>query len=157
MRSRIFLVLLAWLVLLVGEVSTAGANDLTRSVTTRDLAVHYGVVPASRVAAPGGSSSEASRNVNLYLLTVAVFDRSTGKRVENAHIVAVVRGPRSEASPFHSKSTRIQLDPVRNGDAVTYGNVFDARWKGVYHIDLTIARDGVAHPEHVRLNYDQQF
>ncbi|MCS3394581.1 hypothetical protein [Burkholderia thailandensis] len=157
MRSRIFLVLLAWLALLVGEVSTACANDLTRSVTTRDLAVHYGVVPASSTVAPGGSSDEASRNVNLYRLTVALFDRSTGKRIENAHVVAVVRGPRSEASSLHATSTRIQLAPARDGNAVTYGNVFDARWKGVYHIDLMITRDGIAHPEHVRLNYDQQF
>jgi len=157
MRSRIFLVLLAWLALLVGAVSTAGANDLTRSVTTGKLVVHYGVVPASRAATPGGGSGVASNNVNLFLLTVALFDRSNGKRIDNAHVVAVVQGPRSEASAFHSKSTRIALDPTQDGNAVTYGNVFDARWKGVYHIDLTITSDGLAHPEHVRLNYDQQF
>ena len=133
LRSRIFLVLIAWLALLVGEVSPACANDLTRSVTTGKLVVHYGVVPAGRAATAGGSSGEASNNVNLYRLTVALFDRSNGKRIENAHVVAVVQGPRSEASSFHSKSTGIQLDLTRDGNAVTYGNVFDARWKGVYH------------------------
>ncbi|MBR8067599.1 hypothetical protein KDX32_31570 [Burkholderia ambifaria] len=157
MRSRIFLVLIAWLALLVGEVSPACANDLTRSVTTGKLVVHYGVVPASRAATAGGASGAASDNVNLFLLTVALFDRSNGQRIEHAHVVAVVQGPRSEASAFHAKSTRIPLDPTRDGNAITYGNVFEARWKGVYHIELTITRDGLAQPEHVRLNYDQQF
>jgi hypothetical protein len=126
-------------------------------VTTGKLVVHYGVVPASRAATAGGSSGAASDNVNLFLLTVALFDRSNGQRIEHAHVVAVVHGPRSEASAFHAKSTRIPLDPTRDGNAVTYGNVFEARWKGVYHIDLTITRDGLAQQEHVRLNYDQQF
>ncbi|WP_257128456.1 hypothetical protein [Burkholderia sp. MSMB1459WGS] len=157
MRSRIFPVLLAGLALLAGEVSTACANDLTRSVTTPTLVIHYGVVPASRAATPGGHAGDASNNVSLYLLTVALFDKSNGNRIEHARVAAVVQGPRSEASSFHSKPTRMQLDPTPDGNAVTYGNVFDARWKGVYHIDLTITGDGLAHPEHVRLNYDQQF
>jgi len=92
MRSRIFLVLIAWLALLVGEVSPACANDLTRSVTTGKLVVHYGVVPAGRAATVGGASGAASDNVNLFLLTVAMFDRSNGQRIEHARVVAVVQG-----------------------------------------------------------------
>ncbi|WP_244100700.1 hypothetical protein [Burkholderia ambifaria] len=92
MRSRIFLVLIAWLALLVGEVSPACANDLTRSVTTGKLVVHYGVVPAGRAATAGGASGAASDNVNLFLLTVAMFDRSNGQRIEHAHVVVVVQG-----------------------------------------------------------------
>ncbi|AFJ89996.1 hypothetical protein MYA_5656 [Burkholderia sp. KJ006] len=157
MRSRPFVVLLAWLALLVGQVAPAAANDLTRSVTSGDIAVNFGVVPANQTAAAGGSAADASSNVNLYLLTVALFDRSTGKRIENAHITAVVKGPRSEASSFHTKPKQMQLEPARDGNAVTYGHVFDARWKGIYHIDLAITRDGSTHVEHVRLNYDQQF
>ncbi|WP_175746976.1 hypothetical protein [Burkholderia pyrrocinia] len=157
MRLRINSILLVWLLMLVGNISAAYADDLTRSVTTRDLSIHYGVVPTSQASAPTRSSPQAIHNVNLYVLTVALFDKSTGKRIEDAHVVAVVRGPRSEASRVHSKAVTMQLDPVREGGAITYGNVFDARWKGTYHIELSITQNGETHPEHVLLNYEQQF
>lgn len=157
MRSRINLILLVWMALLVGGVSDAYADDLTRSVTTSDLTIRYGVVPASHAATLAGVSPQATHNLNLYLLTVALFDRSTGERIENAHVVAIVKGPRSEASHLHAKPMTKSLDPAREGGAVTYGNVFDARWKGIYHIELVITRNGEVRPEHVKFNYDQQF
>ncbi|CAN0624384.1 exported protein of unknown function [Burkholderia multivorans] len=132
MRSRIYSVFLVWMVLFVGTVSAAFADELTRSVTTRHLTVHYGVVPARHAAElASGSSPEAAHNVNLYVLTVALFDRSTGESIENAHVMAVVNGPRSEASRLHAKPMTRRLDPARAGGSVTYGNLFDMRWRGM--------------------------
>lgn len=61
MRSRPFVLLLAWLALLVGQVAPAAANDLTRSVTSGDIAVNFGVVPANQTAAAGGSAASSTR------------------------------------------------------------------------------------------------
>jgi hypothetical protein len=116
MRSRPFVVLLAWLALLVGQVAPAAANDLTRSVTSGDIAVNFGVVPANQTAAAGGSAADASSNVNLYLLTVALFDRSTGKRIENAHITAVVKA--RAAKPARFTRSRSRCSSNRRGTAM---------------------------------------
>nr|WP_243849578.1 hypothetical protein [Paraburkholderia rhizosphaerae] len=158
MLSRIHSILLVWMVLFVGTVSAAFADELTRSVTTRHLTVHYGVVPASH--APklvSGSSPDAAHNVNLSVLTVALVDRSNGERIGNAHVMAVVKGPRSEASHLHAKPTTKPLDPAWADGTVTYSNMFDMRWGGIYHIELLITRKGETHPERVRFNIDQQF
>ncbi|MFL9941918.1 hypothetical protein [Paraburkholderia graminis] len=158
MRSRIYSVLLVWMVLFVGVGSAAFADELTRSVTTRHLTVHYGLVPVSRAAElASGSSREAVHDVNLYVLTVALFDRATGESVQNARVMAVIKGPRSEASRVHAKPSARPLNPVRASGPVTYSNTFDMRWSGIYHVELLITRKGETHPERVRFNIEQQL
>jgi hypothetical protein len=43
------------------------------------------------------------------------------------------------------------------GDTVTYGNFFDMRWRGVYHVSPTVTWKNELKPVKVSFDVDQQF
>jgi hypothetical protein len=43
------------------------------------------------------------------------------------------------------------------GDTVTYGNFFDMRRQGVYHVSLAVRRKNESKPVKVSFDVDQQF
>lgn len=145
--------------LLSATTGAVQADQLSRSVTTSGLTVHYGVMSAEKArsvdrgaSAPDESTSGSAHAT--YHLVVALVDKSTGERIDDATVTAKM------TSPSHKTRARTQVKPLqemRINDTVTYGNYFDMPWQGRYRIDLSVKRKGRAEPIHARLNYDHHF
>jgi hypothetical protein len=77
-------------------------------------------------------------------LVVALFDNASGRRIENAQVMAAVMelglGPEWKT-----------LEPMRIAEAVTYGNYFDMPDNGIYHIQVRIRRPG--HPQPIEVTF----
>lgn len=158
MRKAGSLLTMVMMTLLCAAASAVHAGGLERSVTKSDLTVHFGVVPAENAqAVERGASAPADTQAagsTSYHLVVALFDKSSGKRVDNATVTAKVTGP------AHSAHARTQVKPLqelRINDTVTYGNYFDMSWEGRYRIDLSIQRKDQTEPTRIRLAYDHRF
>ncbi|WP_114809059.1 hypothetical protein [Paraburkholderia kururiensis] len=138
---------------------SAHAGQLDRSVTKSGLIVHFGVVPAERAQAVEGSASAPAETVSApargsYHLVVALYDKPTGARIDDATVTAKVTRPGPKSGPKVQVKT---LQPLKVNDTVTYGNYFDMPWQGRYRIDLSIKRKDSADATNVRLTYDQNF
>ncbi|WP_052406189.1 hypothetical protein [Paraburkholderia heleia] len=144
--------------LLCAAASGVHAGGLDRSVTKSDLTVHFGVVPAENAqAVERGASAPADTqagSASSYHLVVALFDKSSGKRVDNVIVTAKVIGPAHSA---HKQTQVKPLQELRINDTVTYGNYFDMSWEGHYRIDLSIQRKDQTEPTRIRLAYDHRF
>ncbi|MFX1677407.1 hypothetical protein PWR63_35140 [Paraburkholderia sp. A2WS-5] len=157
--QKIMKLLLAVLVIFLGTTAGAAhADALNRSTTKSGLTVHFGVVPADKamVVERGASAPEDTQTHggSSYHLVVALFDKSTGARIDDATVTAKV------TSPAHKSRAQPQvklLQALRINDTVTYGNYFEMPWQGRYRIDLSVTRKGNAEPTHIRLAYDQHF
>ncbi|NRO99285.1 hypothetical protein GWC77_25685 [Paraburkholderia sp. NMBU_R16] len=153
-----FLTILASM-LLSATTGAVQADQLSRSVTTSGLTVHFGVMPAEKARSVdrGASAPEESTSGSVhatYHLVVALVDKSTGERIDGATVTAKM------TSPSHKTRTRTQVKPLqemRINDTVTYGNYFDMPWQGRYRIDLSVKRKDRSEPIHARLNYDHHF
>ncbi len=157
-RLTRFLTILA-VTLLSASAGAVHADQLNRSVTKSGLTVHFGIMPAEKAQsadrganAPTESASGPARAS--YHLVVALFDKSTGERIDDATVTAKV------TSPSHKSRAGTQVKPLqemRINDTTTYGNYFDMPWQGRYRIDLSVKRKGRAEPIPVRLKYDHHF
>ena len=157
-RLTRFLTILA-VTLLSASAGAVHADQLNRSVTKSGLTVHFGIMPAEKAQsadrganAPTESASGPARAS--YHLVVALFDKSTGERIDDATVTAKV------TSPSHKSRAGTQVKPLqemRINDTITYGNYFDMPWQGRYRIDLSVKRKGRAEPIPVRLKYDHHF
>jgi hypothetical protein len=155
--TRLLMILVA--TVLTATASTVHADQLNQSVTRSGLTVHFGMVPAEKAqsvergaSAPAELTSAPGRSS--YHLVVALFDKSTGARIDDAAVTAKV------TSPGHKARTRTQVKPLqelRVNDTVTYGNYFDMPWQGRYRIDLSVKRKDSAEPTSIRLTYDHHF
>lgn len=123
--SRILCVLAAALVAAVP--ADAGVIEGVKDVD--GLTVYLGVVPAAvtRSHAPphtertmhGGAAGRGLHDIHLM---VAVFNRSTGKRLENVAVTARIRGMGgSQAHGVRHKPWTISLAPMIVNGALTYG------------------------------------
>lgn len=117
------------------------------------LVMHLGVIPAEVVREQyGADSDEANAYASLpdsgdsHLVTVAVHERATGKRVDDAQVTATV------GMPGMSKSEKT-LNRASFGGMITYGNYFRMRNSGIYHIGVNVERPGVEGTDFVQLEY----
>lgn len=121
------------------------------SITANGLVVYYGIVPGAIVRRHPADHSERkmhggpSGSVDSEHLVVAVFEQTSGQRIENAELSAfVIRG---------AHRTQRTLEPMRINDATTYGAFFDMPSPGDYRIDLSIRVSGRALPVHARFEH----
>jgi len=83
-----------------------------------------------------------------YLVTVAVRDRSSGKRLDNADVTATV-------GPLGLSGTQKRLAPATFGGVLTYGNYFAMPKPGHYEVNVLVRRPGSSGRELVQLNYER--
>jgi hypothetical protein len=140
-NTRLMVVLLA-----IGLVSLnpiAVAADVPENFQVVDgVAIYLGVMPAQIVQGHPKEHPEASMHGGVPVkgrrdhVVVALFDNTTGQRIENAQASGSVMEP-----GLGSKQKK--LEPMRIADNVTYGNYFDLSDNNIYHIKLQIRRPGV--------------
>lgn len=112
------------LLALVLSISAVGtANAAGQGATVDGIDIHYGVMPAEVVTRPTEKHDPKMHARRLapagsHHLVVAVSDAKTGKRIEDANVIATV-------TPLGMGPTEKRLEPMRINDTVTYGNFFD--------------------------------
>ncbi len=80
----------------------------------------------------GGASQEA----NEFHVTIALFERDSGKRVEDAEVRATVSGL------GHVGTSRLQLEPMSIAETVTYGGFITMSGKDRYTIAVEVRKPG---------------
>jgi len=158
MQKFRFLMIPAVALFMAASVS-AHAAQLDRSVRKNGMTIHFGIVPAERAQAVEGSASAPAEAVSApargsYHLVVALYDKASGARIDDAAVTAKVTRPGPKSGP---KVQVKPLQPLKVNDTVTYGNYFDMPWQGRYRIDLSIKRKDSIDVTKVRATYDQQF
>jgi hypothetical protein len=131
------------LVLLIGvalSAVTRGAEVDENPKTADGLTVYLGVLPAAMIQGPeeamhGGVPSGR----HSYHIVVAVFDATTGARVEDAVVEARVAG-------LGLAGVTRRLEPMLIAETVTYGNYFELSGDANYRVYLSITRPGSATP-----------
>ncbi len=115
------------------------AADQGQGKTVSGLTVYLGMVPAAIVRGHPSRHPEAQahdgppRGQHVYHVVVAIFDATSGARVEDAKVSARV-------SSLGLAGPRRPLEAMRIADTITYGNYFNLPGKGLYHIDVEIER-----------------
>ena len=121
--------------------------------TAAGLAVYLGVLPAAMLRGHAGHRGDAGmhggvpRGRSEHHLVVAVFDASSGARIEDADVNATV------SEPGHVAETRLRLEPMRLADTVTYGGFAALPSPGHYTIGIEIRRPGAERPAQVAFDY----
>jgi hypothetical protein len=114
--------------------------------TVGGLAVYVGVLPAALVRGHQGMHGDVSSGPHAYHLVAAVFDASTGARIEDAKVEARVT-PRRLAGEARA------LEPMEIAGTVTYGNYFTMGGSDPYRIELSISPSGGGQPVKVEFTY----
>jgi hypothetical protein len=146
--------------LLAATTAAAYADEPAQSITEHGLTVHYGVMPATKAqnvergadAVPKGA--DATPGLSSYHLVVALFRSNTDERIKDATVLATVKGPKGPKGKAHSRPVTKHLEPMLISDTVTYGNFFDMRWRGVYHVTLAVTRKNESKPVKVSFDVD---
>ncbi|WP_445504394.1 hypothetical protein [Microvirga sp. G4-2] len=131
------------------------AQVLSPSQETSDLVVYLGVMPAQLIRGHPPSHAEASMHGGApsagdQHIVVAVFDKASGARIENADVTAVVSGL------GHVGTTRVRLDPMQIAGTVTYGGFVPMSGNDRYTIAVEIRRPGAGSPEAAQFTYVSQ-
>ena len=108
--------------------------------------IYLGITPATVIArnyAPGSSErmmhGGVPSNPNDQHVMIAVFNRSTGRRVGNATVTATVRPADGRSVPVQRKA----LQSMAIAGHVTYGNYFFMPSSGRYDVRLSISVPGL--------------
>jgi hypothetical protein len=133
----------------------AAAERPGNPITVDGLDVFYGLVPAA-VVRRGHPSDHPERHMHggapaaldSEHLIVALFDRASSRRIENAEITAsVARGAHS--------TTRL-LESMRINETTSYGAYFAMPAPGDYRIDLSIRIPDRPQPVHARFEHQRR-
>lgn len=147
--------LLAAAVLTVSQPHLVHAQVLAPSQETSDLVVYLGVMPAQLIRGHAPTHTEASMHGGAppagdQHIVVAVFDKASGTRIENAEVTAVVSGL------GHLGTTRVRLEPMQIAGTVTYGGFVPMSGNDRYTIAVEIRRPGTGSPEAAQFTYMSQ-
>lgn len=124
----------------------AAASDVPESYQVVDgVAIYVGVMPAEVIQGHpkehtegkkmhGGVPTKGHRDH----LVVALFDKASGKRIENATVTGSVM-------ELGLREQNKKLEAMKIADTITYGNYFDMPNNNTYHIKLMINVPGVSH------------
>lgn len=137
---------LVWLLLGVALAmpATVRSQVLEPSQTVDGLAMYLGVMPGQIVRGhPTGHTESAMHggpphDPDTYHLVVALFDATSGARVENADVSVAVAGL------GHVGTQRIRLEPMSIAGTVTYGGFVRMPPGDRYTISLEVLRRGAA-------------
>lgn len=137
--------------LLLAATPQAGAAHPQYRTEVGDYTVFLGVVPAERIAktpdlVPRGHP--VKHGANQYHVELAVVDRRTGQRIEDAVV-------RVTATALGLNARRVTLHRMEMAGTVTYCNYFRLQPGDFYRFDLAISRAAWATPLEVSLDYGQ--
>jgi hypothetical protein len=131
------------LVLLIGvalSAVTTGAEVDENPKTADGLTVSLGVLPAAMIQGPEEAMhGGVPTGRDSYHIVVAVFDATTGARIEDAVVEARV-------AELGFAGVARRLEPMLIADTVTYGSYFELSSDADYRIYLSITRPGSAVP-----------
>lgn len=140
--------------LLAGALLGIGWLGATEAPSQR-LSAHLGVLPADVLEERYGPDSaevkafgDIPERADTYLVTVAVADRASGERIEDADVTATV-------APLGLSGSRKRLQRATLAGAVTYGNYFRMPKSGIYQVDVVVRRSGSRDSDLVRLEYQR--
>lgn len=118
--------------------STILASDAPESFQVVDgVAVYLGILPSEFIQGHPDKQIEKTMHQGKFAfrqrihIVIALFDDKTGKRIENATVMASVM---KTGTAVQSK----QLEPMSIADTITYGNYFNMPANEIYHIKLSI-------------------
>lgn len=156
LARRVYLVLSFVIALLAPAISVNAADDAAQYKQSQGLAVYLGVLPAAMVKGHDPHYAESTMHGGVpagsheYHLLVAVFEESSGLRIVDAEVSATVTGL------GHVGGTRLQLEPMRIEDTVTYGNFINFPGADLYTIKVSVRRSAALHPVAFEFSYDHQ-
>lgn len=138
-------------VLLLAVTPQAGASHPQFRTEVGNYTVFLGVVPAAHIAetpdlVPRGHP--VKHGANQYHVELAVVDRRTGQRIEDAVV-------RVTATALGLNARRVTLHRMEMAGTVTYCNYFRLQPGDFYRFDLVISRAAWATPLEVSLDYGQ--
>jgi hypothetical protein len=138
--------LIAMAVVMIATAMPAAAADYVQ--TTGDIALYVGVVPAAmaRRHAPeqpetmihGGAPTWGEQ----YHLMVALFERASGKRINDAKIKATLFNASKPGNRL--PGSHKELKPMPAGSEAAYGNYFNMPASFPHRIELEVLRPGRA-------------
>ena len=135
--------------------SSVAAQD-GQSKEAQGLVTYLGVLPASMVKGHDPAHAESTMHggspsgQHEYHLLVAVFEASSGSRVDDADVFATITGL------GHVGGMRVQLEPMKIADTTTYGNFVNFPGADLYTIRVTVRRGGASHPVAFQFSYDHR-
>ena len=123
------------------------------SARSGDLVAYVGIVPAAvsrdRMAADAAPQHPApTATADSHHLVVALFDATSGARIEQAEVIATHLAPRRQP-------VRRVLSPMRTGDVISFGGEFEIS-KGSGHLFEIEARRPGRKPARFSFGYDNQ-
>jgi hypothetical protein len=106
------------------------------------LVIYFAVIPAGFVL--GHSAEYTGREMDgstpegryVHHLLVALFDSTTGVRIANASVTAVVQGGHQRSEDY------VELGPMTIGGAQAYGGLATLRPRDRYRIEIDVVRPG---------------
>jgi hypothetical protein len=108
---------------------------------TEDMAVYVGILPAEMIKGHtivhGGRTGTETQEKHL---VVALFDRDSGERIEDARVSARVQQKGRQ-------TTSRELEPMEIAGTITYGNYFAFPEEADYRVRLAITRSDGASEE----------
>lgn len=149
-RAHVFRWVAAIAVVGFGFISSAvSAQDTEQSKTADGVTVYIGIVPAAVVKGHRLDHAESQAHGGIpagareYHVVAAVFDATTGARIEDAKVTAHVASVGFGGTPT-------PMEPMRIADTVTYGNYFVLPARGPYSIFIEVDRPSGA----VKMTFD---
>jgi hypothetical protein len=139
-------------ILTAGPPSVAVAADYFKS--TGGLVTYIGILPAQIVRGHSRAHPEAKMHNGAptgrdhYHLVVAVFDASSGVRIDDAQVTAKVGEP-------GLASVEKRLEPMPIAGAMSYGNYFPMTAPGPYRIDVRVGRQASGKTVEVTFTYSR--
>jgi hypothetical protein len=134
-------------ILSVGATCRAEAVDPNSEVRRAGgLAIYFAAIPAAFVLGhPPEHTGEGQHggppeDHYAHHLIVVVFDASTGTRITDAAVTAVVHGRK------HAPDQRITLEPMSVGGAMAYGGFANMGPRDYYRVEIEVMRQGGAAP-----------
>jgi len=141
--------------LLASTAMQAGAGPVSasgRTIVVDGVTVHLGVVSCEVIARRSKSESESQMHGGVpsipdcHHVMVALFDRNTGKRIDDAKVFAWVHEP-GMSGALES------LNPMPVSGVTTYGNFFSMEENETYQIHLRIGWPGRTKMQEVDFEY----
>jgi len=147
--ARLLTILVVALTLAFGAVGPAAADETDNYQTVDGMGVYLGILPAAMVEGHPIAHAEAEMHggppsgAHAYHIIIAIFEETTGERVEDAKVTAVVSGL------GHVGRTNVTLEPMSIEDTVTYGAFIDLSGMERFDIAVSITVPGKRDPVRV--------
>lgn len=147
--------LLPLLLIIIAVSAPASARHTAQHETVDGLEVYIGLLPAPMIerfpkgSVEGRMHGGISGSARRYHLVAAIFDGSTGQRIERADVKAAV-------APLGLGGANKHLEPMTIQGAASYGQYFDIPTDGQYVVTVTVRRAHQAPPVVVELKLSVQ-